>query len=104
MQFELAQAEHGMGGAVLSVQRDYFLKIVSGFCVMVAIVFDRGEGPPSVEPCGSQCQSFSVERGGFVETTLVAGFCGLFCEGSESRGIGLTPLRIGSQARRDDGA
>ena len=78
MQFELAQAEHGMGSAVLSIQSDYFFKIVSGFCVMVAIVFDRGERPPSVDPFGSQCQSFCVESGSFVETIFVAGFCGLF--------------------------
>src|SRR5260370_38966097 len=102
MQFELAQAEHGVRRAVLAVQRNHFLESVSRFRVVVTVIFDGSQGPPSVGPFGLKCKSLCVEGSGFVEAIFAAGLCGLLGERFELSGARLAGLRTGLNARAEE--
>jgi hypothetical protein len=78
VELNLAEAEHGVRGAIFGLQCNELGKGSGGFGVMVLIVLQRAEGPPAVGPTRANCEGFPVKASGFGETVFLAGFGGFF--------------------------
>jgi len=78
-----------MGRAIRGPQRYELFESASGGCVLVLVVLESTERPPSFRPTRLQRESLAVKNGGIVKAVFFAGFDGLLRKLLEGlRGLG----------------
>src|SRR6267142_1536209 len=75
-QLEFTKTEHGPGGACFLLDLCGLLKSLGGFLVVIVIVIERCQIPPTLRPLRFEAKGFEVERYCFVDPVAIASCTG----------------------------